>query len=238
MGEGVVEDGSGDLGWQWGFYLQPVLRVLPRTYLVGRYEHFDQRAPGSQVNLFVSGVAFKPVPYVVLKAEYLFADHSRRSRRRGSRRRWRSCSDMRWIVDTHRAWPCGIALLATAPHAAEPLAVIVHPSRSVSMSRAEVARIYLKKQRFWRRWRADRGDQPRGRESARVERFSERVFGAVTAHGSRAYWNEQYFQGIFPPATLSSGAAVKKYVASERNAIGYIDAGEVDDSVKVVLPLP
>jgi hypothetical protein len=75
MGEGVVEEGSGDLGWQWGFYLQPVLRVLPRTYLVGRYEHFAQRAPASQVNLIVTGLAFKPVPYVVLKAEYLFADH-------------------------------------------------------------------------------------------------------------------------------------------------------------------
>jgi hypothetical protein len=52
-----------------------VLRVLARTYLVGRYEHFDQRAPGPQVNLIVTGLAFKPVPYVVLKAEYLFADH-------------------------------------------------------------------------------------------------------------------------------------------------------------------
>ena len=75
MGEGIVEDGSGDLNWQWGFYLQPVLRVLARTYLVGRYEHFDQRAPGPQVNLIVTGLAFKPVPYVALKAEYLFADH-------------------------------------------------------------------------------------------------------------------------------------------------------------------
>lgn len=75
MGEAVLEDGTGDLGWQWGVYLQPVLRVWPRTYLVGRYEHFDQRAPSPEVNLIVSGIAFKPVPYVVLKAEYLFADH-------------------------------------------------------------------------------------------------------------------------------------------------------------------
>ena len=33
-------------------------------------------------------------------------------------------------------------------------------------------------------------------------------------------------------------AAVKKCVASERNAIGYIEPGEVDDSVKVVRPSP
>lgn len=75
MGEAVLEDGTGNLGWQWGFYLQPVVRLLQRTYLVGRYEHFDQRTPDPQVNLVVTGIAFKPVPYVVLKAEYLFADH-------------------------------------------------------------------------------------------------------------------------------------------------------------------
>jgi hypothetical protein len=75
MGEAVVEDGTGALRRQWGLYLQSVLHVLPRVSLVGRYEHFDQRAPGPEVNLFVSGLAIKPVPYVVLKAEYLFADH-------------------------------------------------------------------------------------------------------------------------------------------------------------------
>jgi hypothetical protein len=75
MGEAVVEDGTGALRRQWGLYLQSVLHVLPRVSLVGRYEHFDQRAPGPEVNLFVSGLAIKPVPYVVLKAEYLCADH-------------------------------------------------------------------------------------------------------------------------------------------------------------------
>ena len=49
--------------------------MWPRFYLVGRYEHFDQRPPQPEVNLMVAGVAYKPVPYVVLKAEYLFADH-------------------------------------------------------------------------------------------------------------------------------------------------------------------
>jgi ABC-type phosphate transport system substrate-binding protein len=130
----------------------------------------------------------------------------------------------------------GIALLAPVAYAEEPLTVIVHPSRTTRMNRAEVARIYLRKQRFW----AD--GEPivavnREAGSRAREQFSELVLGSETSWLA-AYWNEQYFQGIFPPATLSSGAAVKKFVASERNAIGYIEAGEVDESVAVVLPLP
>jgi ABC-type phosphate transport system substrate-binding protein len=130
----------------------------------------------------------------------------------------------------------GIALLAPVTDAAEPLAVIVHPSRTTRMNRTEVARIYLRTQRFW-------GDgQPivainREAGSRAREQFSERVLGSETSW-LPAYWNEQYFQGVFPPATLSSGAAVKRFVASDRNAIGYIEAGEVDESVTVVLPLP
>ena len=75
MGEFAYVGAPQPLGNQWGLYLQSALEVWPRTYLVGRYEHFDQRAPQPEVNLFITGLAFKPVPYVVLKAEYLFADH-------------------------------------------------------------------------------------------------------------------------------------------------------------------
>ena len=130
----------------------------------------------------------------------------------------------------------GMVLLASGAHAEEPLAVVVHPSRMTTLSRAEVARIYLKKQRFW-----DDGAPivaiNREAGSRARERFAEQVLGNDRSWLA-AYWNEQYFHGILPPATLLSGAAVKKFVASERNAIGYIDASEVDASVTVVLPLP
>ncbi len=75
MGEAVVEDASGGLASQWGFYLQTVLQVLSPLYLVGRYEHFDQRAPDPEVNLVVVGLAYKPVSFAVFKVEYLAADH-------------------------------------------------------------------------------------------------------------------------------------------------------------------
>ncbi len=75
MGEFVYVDSTGPLPPQWGLYVQNVMRVTERGYLVQRYEHFDQRPPQPEVNLIILGLAFKPLPYVVLKAEYLLADH-------------------------------------------------------------------------------------------------------------------------------------------------------------------
>jgi len=73
MGEFVVEDGAGGDG-QWGVYLQSVFALTNRLYLVGRYEHFAYPAPDPSVNLITFGIAFRPLPAVVLKAEYLIAD--------------------------------------------------------------------------------------------------------------------------------------------------------------------
>jgi len=112
---------------------------------------------------------------------------------------------------------------------------VVNPARSTTFSPADVANIYLRKRRFW-----DDGSPivALNREPGSVarERFSRTVLGGPSADFA-AYWNEQYFQGILPPVTLSSSAAVKRYVASERNAIGYIDAVDVDASVHVALTL-
>jgi hypothetical protein len=75
MGEATAVEATRGPGPQWGLYLQAVERVLPRLYLVGRYEHFDAAIGTPDVNLGVLGLAFKPTSYVVVKGEYLFADH-------------------------------------------------------------------------------------------------------------------------------------------------------------------
>lgn len=129
-------------------------------------------------------------------------------------------------------------LIAAAPtRSTEPaLVVIVHRERQITLSVTEVASIYLKQRRFW----------PDGAPIAPLnhepgstirERFSIRVLGQPS-RAFAEYWNEQYFQGVFPPASLSSSAAVKRYVATDRNAIGYIDRDDADDSVRIVLHLP
>lgn len=122
-----------------------------------------------------------------------------------------------------------------APSQPPALVLIVNPSRSDSLTIADASAIYLKKRRFW----------PDGEaivplnlpaESAAREQFSQLVLGRGSDQLS-GYWNQQYFQGVFPPVTLSSGVAVKRYVASDGNAIGYIEAREVDGTVRVILRL-
>jgi len=98
-----------------------------------------------------------------------------------------------------------------------------------------VRRIYLRQRRFW----DDREPVlPVNREygSDTRKEFERIVFADLRVPLSR-YWNEQYFLGVLPPATLVSDAAVRQYVAARPNAIGYIDARNVDDSVRVLLRL-
>ena len=75
MGEAVVQDGEQRTDAVWGLYLQGVVETLPNLYVVGRYEHWDPWDSGRASDLFVGGLAYKPYPWLVLKAEYLAADH-------------------------------------------------------------------------------------------------------------------------------------------------------------------
>ncbi len=128
-----------------------------------------------------------------------------------------------------------IALLIPLPAVPEEraLAIVVHPERAAALDIEDVARIYLRKRRFW-------GD---GTPIVALNREPGTVARVAFSHGVlhadpprlQAYWDQQYFAGIFPPSVLSSGAAVKRYVAADRAAIGYIEWSEVDDSVRVVL---
>jgi len=124
---------------------------------------------------------------------------------------------------------------APAPTTEPTLAVIVHRDRVDELGVQDVANMFLKRRRFCADGAPIVALNREPRTTAR-ESFSRRVLGA-TSETFAAYWNEQYFHGIFPPITLSSSAAVKRYVATDRNAIGYIEIGEVDASVRVVLRL-
>ncbi len=121
------------------------------------------------------------------------------------------------------------------PAAAGELAVIVNGGRGDRPGVAEVAQIYLKQRRFWS---DGRRIVPVNRESGSEMRraFDASVFGSRVGQ-LPVYWNRQYFQGVFPPATLASDEAVKRFVASEPEAIGYVHPAVVDDSVQVVLTL-
>lgn len=119
--------------------------------------------------------------------------------------------------------------------ARDSVAVIVHPERRAELSVEDVAQIYLRRKRFWNDGapvvplNLPSANRLRERFSRLVLRQSERLLAD--------YWNRQYFYGIFPPATLASTEAVRRYVASDPNAIGYVPASEVDGSVHVLLHL-
>jgi len=131
-----------------------------------------------------------------------------------------------------------IALLAGIAAAGEPppkVVVIVHPSRTGLVTRDDVQRIYLKQRRFWEDGHAI---LPVNREyGSDARKTFERVVFADWRIPLSRYWNEQYFLGVLPPATLASDSAVRQYVAARPDAIGYIDARSLDDSVRVVLRL-
>jgi hypothetical protein len=116
-----------------------------------------------------------------------------------------------------------------------PLAVIVHPERRAELSLEDVAHIYLRQKRFW-----DNGtpivplNLPSG--TPLRQRFTQRVLRQSESRLAE-YWNRQYFYGILPPATLASTEAVVRYVATDRNAIGYIPASEANASVHVLFRL-
>ncbi len=129
-------------------------------------------------------------------------------------------------------------LFATAlarPALAEDLVVIVNAARDTRLTVGQVAQIYLKQRRFW-----DDGEVivPVNRDSgsAAREAFVRRVLGEG-AQQLVVYWNRQYFQGVLPPATLASDEAVKRFVAGEPLAIGYVHPRAVDASVRVILHL-
>jgi hypothetical protein len=130
-----------------------------------------------------------------------------------------------------------VLTLATTTGRAEesPIIMIVHPARQADVSVEELAQIYLRRKRFW-----DDGSpiQPLNLAagSAVRERFSRLVLRQSEARLAD-HWNRQYFYGVLPPVTLASTEAIRRYVASDPNAIGYVPASEADDSVRVVLEL-
>lgn len=72
-GEAVFGEGSRGNGSLWGLYAQAVVETIDTLYAVGRYERFDPPGGGLSIDLFGVGLAWVPLPYLRLKADYSFA---------------------------------------------------------------------------------------------------------------------------------------------------------------------
>src|SRR5690606_16825950 len=122
------------------------------------------------------------------------------------------------------------AMAASAAHAE--VVVVVHPSNpAASMSSAEVTDVFLGKSTA-----LSPVDQP---ESSPVRgEFYQKVTGKDAAQ-VKALWTRLIFTGkATPPKEVASDAEVKKAVAADPKAIGYIQKSEADGSVKVVFTAP
>ncbi len=110
--------------------------------------------------------------------------------------------------------------------------VVVNPLGPDSLSQSQVSKLYLGKSK-----------NLAGRGKAYIIEMVEgsdlrREFHAKVTHKNesqlQAYWSRLVFTGKgTPPKTVRTPALVLSLVSSTPNAIGYIDAALVDDSVKI-----
>lgn len=115
------------------------------------------------------------------------------------------------------------------------VAVVVSSKSSAgSLTAAQVSDIFLgKSSSFPGGGAAVPIDQSEG--SAVRDEFYTKVTGKSAAQ-VKAYWSKIIFSGKGkPPKDVADSGAVKKQLAENPNAIGYIDKAAVDGSVKTVL---
>ncbi|MBA5640088.1 hypothetical protein H3H37_23785 [Duganella sp. LX20W] len=118
--------------------------------------------------------------------------------------------------------------LATVPVFATEIVVIVNPKNPATRMFSEQAgQFFLGKSAMFTP--IEHTDGPLRSE------FYRKVLDKDTSQ-VKTIWSKLVFTGkAIAPRELASSADVKKAVASDVNAIGYIEKAQVDDTVKVIL---
>ncbi len=124
-----------------------------------------------------------------------------------------------------------LALLACAPLAKAEVAVIINPGSSATPSQADVANIFLGKDKSLK-----------GVDQKDWNPTKEKFYAGVASKNEaqlKSYWSGLVFTGKGQPLPSVAGdAEVVAKVAAEADAIGYVDKAAVTDQVKVLLTLP
>jgi len=131
-------------------------------------------------------------------------------------------------------WVAAIAAAAfNMPAWAEDYVVIVNKGNSNAVDKAFVAKVFTGEAKNW----PDGGpvfsiDQA---ESTAVRADFYRGLLGKSSANMKALWAQNIFSGKgLPPKVVDPDLEVKKIVSSNKNAIGYIKASSVDDTIKVV----
>ena len=119
----------------------------------------------------------------------------------------------------------GFAIAASVANAADVVVIVSAKNSASTMTADDIANIYLGKSTALKP--VDNATAVRGQ-------FYSAVAGKDEAQ-VKAIWSKLVFTGkATPPKELTSSAEVVKAVAADPNAIGYVEKGAVDASVKVI----
>lgn len=126
-----------------------------------------------------------------------------------------------------------VALLSTAAVQAEVVVIANKDNPVSSLSRDDVYRIYMGKMKFLPNGSRVVPVDQRSGSSARDQFYSEILHKSDSE--MRAYWSRIIFTGQGnPPIQESDDASVVSTVAKNKDCVGYVDKGAVNDGVKVV----
>jgi ABC-type phosphate transport system substrate-binding protein len=126
-----------------------------------------------------------------------------------------------------------LSLIGASYSALADIAVVVHPNNSNALDESSISRLFLGKSQSFP---DGSSAKPVNQEdsAAITDDFNDKVLNKSAAQ-LKAYWSKLVFTGKgIPPEVVSSDADVIKLVASDPNAIGYVDVSAIDDTVKVV----
>lgn len=134
----------------------------------------------------------------------------------------------KFFIKLALAGTCGLASLAGAAE----IVVVVNPKNPATrMFSEQASQFFLGKSTMF--VPLDQAEKSQIRAD-----FYQRLSGKDISQ-VKAAWAKIIFTGKgVMPAELHSTAEVKKAIANDINAIGYIEKSAVDDSVKVILTLP
>lgn len=119
-------------------------------------------------------------------------------------------------------------------HAADDVVVIIHKDNPHVIDKDYVIGIYTGRTKGWPDgspvFPIDQGESSTARTA-----FYDSVIGR-SQRNMQALWAQNIFSGKgLPPKLATPDAEMKHIVSTNRNAIGYIRASELDSSVKVLL---
>jgi ABC-type phosphate transport system substrate-binding protein len=131
----------------------------------------------------------------------------------------------------------GLALVLAIPVRAELVVIVSAKSPVTSLSREQVAQLFLARATSFPGGGAVTPlDQKEG--VALRDEFYTKVVDKNPGQ-VKAYWAKQMFSGNgSPPRELGSSADVKRAVAADPTAIGYVEKAALDGTVKGVLTVP